>query len=175
MRNRYLCCVALVAFSLPLIAAGAEKPSASANDAALQRTRKQVQMLDDLYKTAVVLITQTYVKQETDVPAATAAMAIFDAMAKKNYHQARLIDLTGNPYDDKNVARDDFEKRAAKALASGKEKYVEEIETKDGVQYLRAATPVPVVMQQCTMCHPHYKDAKKDQAIGALTYRLKVE
>ena len=98
-----------------------------------------------------------------------------DAMEKKNWHQARLIDLTGMPYDEKNVAKDAFEKQAAKQLAAGKDAYVEQIETTGGVRYLRAATAVPVVMKECTMCHPHFKDAKPGQAIGAVTYRLKIE
>jgi hypothetical protein len=146
-----------------------------ADDAAVQRARKQVQMLDDLYKTAVVLMTETYVKQETDVSAATAALALFDAMKKKNWHEARLIDLTGNPYDDKNVAKDDFEKQAAKTLAAGKQAYVEQVETSNGTRYLRAATAIPVVLKKCAMCHPHYAEAKPGQAIGAITYKLKIE
>jgi hypothetical protein len=153
----------------------AQEPKAKKDDAALERTRKQVKMLDDLYKTAVVLITETYVKTENDVSAATAAMAIFQAMEKNKWHEIRLLDLTGNPYDDKNVAKDEFEKRATKILASNKEKYVDEVESKDGVQYLRAATAIPVVSKKCAMCHPHYADAKPDQAIGALSYKLKIE
>lgn len=162
-----LCCCSL--------SQAAEKAPASAEpDAALERTRKQVRMLDDLYKTAIVLVTQTYVESETDVSAATAAIGIFDAMKKKDWHDIRLLDATGNPYDDKNTAQDDFEKHAVKTIAGGKD-YVERVETKDGVRYLRAATAVPVVLQKCTMCHPHYSDAKKGQAIGALSYRLKIE
>ena len=38
------------------------------NDAAVKRTRRQVKMLDDLYKTAVVLITQHYVTEDSALP-----------------------------------------------------------------------------------------------------------
>jgi hypothetical protein len=144
-------------------------------DAALQRARKQVRMLDDLYKTAVVLITETYVKSESDVSAATAAQLIFEAMKKKEWHEAWLLDATGSPYDDKNVAQDDFDKQAIKTLAEKKQDYVERVESKDGVRYLRAATPIPVVSKKCIICHPHYADAKPGQIIGAISYRLKVE
>jgi len=170
-----IACMVTIALVTSWLLAGEGDSTSAPNDAALKRARKQVQMLDDLYKTSVVLITETYVKEETDIPAATAAIALFDAMAKKNWHEARLIDVTGSPYDEKNVAKDDFEKNAVKLLASGKQKYVEQVETVDGVQYLRAATPVPVVMKKCTMCHPHFQDAKPDQAIGAITYKLKIE
>jgi hypothetical protein len=159
---------------LPWLALTAQEKD-SKGDPAVERTRKQVKMLDDLYKTAVVLITENYVKSETDVAAGMAANALFDAMRKKNHHDVRLLDATGNPYDDANVARDDFEKHAIKVLKEGKETYVERVETTDGTRYLRAATAIPVVLEKCTMCHPHFKDAKPGQAIGALSYKLKIE
>jgi hypothetical protein len=28
------------------------------------------------------------------------------------------------------------------------------------------------VLKKCIMCHPHYEDAKKGAAVGALTYKL---
>ena len=37
--------------------------------AAVTRTRETVKMLDDVYKTAVVLITEHYVNDEDDLPA----------------------------------------------------------------------------------------------------------
>jgi len=141
---------------------------------ALDRTRKTVRMLDDIYKTTVVLITDKYVNTTDDFPAGSAAIALFDAINKKNWHQVRLVDATGDPYDDENVAQDDFEKQAIKELKAGKG-YYEKLEKRDDGRYLRAATPVPVVMDKCIMCHDHYKDAKEGEPIGALLYTLKVE
>ena len=48
--------------------------------AALERTHEQVKMLDDLYKTAVVSITNSYVEGQSTVPAATVAMDVFAVM-----------------------------------------------------------------------------------------------
>jgi Na+/phosphate symporter len=45
------------------------KKKPAVRKAALKRTRKQVKMLDDLYKTAVVLITKHYVTEDSDLPA----------------------------------------------------------------------------------------------------------
>jgi hypothetical protein len=101
-------------------------------------------------------------------------MGLFDAMKKKGWHTVRLIDATGQPYDDKNVANDEFEKAAVKALAGGKD-YYEQVVTEDGKQRLRAATPVPVVMKKCTMCHENYKSVKSGVAIGVLTYDVPVK
>ena len=176
LRSNCLICCALVAVAASTWGASLwakDKPPAG-DDAAVARTRKQVKMLDDLYKTAVVLITETYVKDEKSVSAGMAAGLLFDAMRKKDHHDVRLLDATGNPYDDSNVAKDDFEKNAIKSILAGKD-YVEEVQSIDGVSYLRAATAVPVVLEKCKLCHPHYKDAKPGQAIGALSYKLKIE
>jgi hypothetical protein len=144
------------------------------SDTALERTRKQVRMLDDIYKTAVVLITDKYVQDEDDFPAGSAAIALFDAIQKKGWHEVRLIDASGTPYEPKNVARDDFEREAIKQLVGGKA-YYEQVEERNDGRYLRAATSVPVVMKKCTMCHEHYNQVKSDQPVGALSYTLRIE
>ena len=146
----------------------------SKEDPALERTRKTVKMLDDVYKTAVVLITDKYVESEDDFPAGGAAIALFEAVGKKGWHQVRLIDVTGEPYDDDNSPKDAFEKKAVSQLKSGKS-YYEQIITDDGKRFLRAATPIPVVMKKCVMCHPHYAEAKEGEPIGALSYRIVIE
>jgi uncharacterized protein YdcH (DUF465 family) len=143
-------------------------------DVAVQRARKQVLMLDDLYKTAVVLITDKYVQKETDLSAGSAAQALFDAMRKKGHHDVRLLDATGSPYDDDNVARDEFEKEAIRQLKAGQATF-ERVEQREGGRVLRMATPIPVVMDKCVMCHEAYKSAKKGEAIGALSYTMRVE
>ena len=151
-----------------------ENKQAGPSKAALERTRKTVRMLDDIYKSSIVLITDKYVNDENDYPAGSAFVALFKAMDKKGYHKVRLIDLTGEPYEAENVANDDFEKQGAKQLLAGKA-LVEQIIEKDGKPYLRTMTAVPVVMQKCVMCHPHYADAKKGTAIGAMSYTLPIE
>lgn len=150
---------------------GQDKPEA---DPAVERTRQQIKMLDDIYKTAVVAITDEYVDDVSDTPAIKIAMGLFDAMKKKGWHEVRLIDATGHPYDEKNVAKDDFEKAAVKALVGGKD-YYEQLVKVDGKQRLRAATAVPVVMKKCTMCHDNYKTVKDGVAIGLLTYDVPVK
>jgi hypothetical protein len=141
---------------------------------AIERTRKQVRMLDDLYKTAVVLITDKYVHRETDFSAGSAAVALFAAMKKNGWHEVRLVDATGQPFDEKNLPQGDFEQKALTALR-GSETYLDEVVEVDGQRYLHAATPVPVVSKKCIMCHPHYADEAEGKAIGFLSYKLKVE
>lgn len=138
--------------------------------AAVTRTREKVKELDDLYKTAVVGITATYVEKQADTPAATVAKALFEAMKKKGYHNTRLIDASGKPKSKKNVAETEFEKKAVEALKSGKT-YLEEIGMADGKPVLRAATPVPLVMKQCVLCH----GGKEGELVGALVYELPIK
>ena len=165
---------------LPLVIVGlvvaqsrsADKPKA--DPAAVERARKQVKMLDDLYKTAVVLITEHYVHKEDDVSAGSAARLLFKAMKDKGWHDARLIDATGQPYEEKNAPADEFEKSAIAKIKKG-ETFVDSVIEKDGKTYLRALTPVPVVMDKCVMCHAHYKNAAKGEAIGAVGYIVPVE
>lgn len=140
---------------------------------AVERTRDTVRMLDDIYKTTVVLITDKYVHDITDFPAGSAAVALFKSISEKGWHEVRLIDATGQPFDEKNVAWDEFEKTAVRNLKAG-DGYYERVVEQKGKPFLRAATPVPVVMDKCVMCHDHYKDAKKGEAIGAIVYKVPI-
>jgi hypothetical protein len=142
--------------------------------AAVERARKTVGMLDDVYKTTVVLITDRYVNSTKDYPAGRAAKKLFGEISKKGSHEVRLIDATGEPYDATNVAQDDFDQEGLKQLKAGKASYDQVIQ-RDGKPYLRAMTPIPVVMDKCIMCHDHYKQAKKGEPIGALTYLVPIE
>ncbi len=150
------------------------KKSAAPPKAAVERARKTVKMLDHIYKSAIVMITDKYVNDENDYPAGSAFVELFKSVDKKGWHQVRLIDLTGEPYESENVAADEFEKLGGKQLIAGKP-YVEKIIEKKGKPYLRVMTPVPVVMKKCVMCHPHYADVKKGTPIGAMTYVLPIE
>ena len=53
--------------------------------------------------------------------------------------------------------------------------YYEQLIQKGGKPYLRAITPVPVVMDNCILCHDNYKGLKKGEPVGALTYTVPVE
>jgi len=156
-------------WSAPSLAQGKK-----ADDPAVARARKQVQMLDDLYKTAIVLVTENYVKEDSDLAAGSAFQALFKAMKDKGYHEVRLLDATGEPYNEKNKPQDDFEKAAIKALKGGAATH-EEVVQRDGNRYLRVATPIPVVMKKCTMCHEVYNKAKPGEPIGALGYTIRIE
>jgi hypothetical protein len=159
-----------VAFGITML--GAQEKAAE--DPAVARTRKQVLMRDDLYKPAIVMLTENYVDESSDLAAGAAFQKLFEAMRKKGHHDVRLLDATGQPFNDKNLAKDEFEKAAIAALKAGKPTY-EQVVEQGGKRYLRKATPIPVVLQKCTICHPAYEKAKPGETIGSLSYTLPVE
>lgn len=134
------------------------------------RARKQVQVLDDLYKTAVVSITGRYVSEQDEQPAALVAKDVFGAMDKKGYHKARLVDASGNPQNAENRASTPFEKKAIEAIQGGKP-YIDQVAEVDGRKVLQAATIVPAVMPQCAKCH----GVKEGELLGAIVYELPIE
>ncbi len=155
-------------------AAPAKKAEVKDADPALSRTRKTVRMLDDIYKGAIVLITDKYVRDENDLPAGSAFKALFAAVKKKGWHEVRLVDATNDPIAPGNAPREGFEKAGIQQLLAGKD-YYEQVETQPGKRVLHAVTAIPVVMKKCILCHPHYADAKPGQAIGALSYTIDIE
>ena len=145
------------------------------DDAAVERSRKTVRMLDDVYKQTIVLITDKYVHDTDDFAAGSAAVLLFKNISKIGHQQVRLLDATGEPYEPENVAKDAFEKEGIRRIKAGAAFY-DEVVQKDGKFELRAMTPVPVVMEKCVMCHAHYADAKKKGApIGAISYSVPIE
>ena len=165
--------VVLLSSSLFGAACAAPPPPAAdpeaESEASVARTRDQVKMLDDLYKTAVVLITEHYVETKDSLSAASAAKALFGEMDKKGWHQVRLVGLTDALMNGDNAPNDDFEKAAAAKLLAN-EAFHEEVVTENGRRFLRYATPVPVVMPKCLMCHPSWEGNSGN--VGALSYKV---
>src|SRR5262249_40626690 len=110
-----------LAFSSPL--EGAED---APSDPALERARQQAKMLDELYKNAVVSITNKY----DGPPAIKVAKDIFAAMEKSGWHKAKLVDASGSPQNEANAPQTAFEKRAVEAIKGGKS-YFEEVTGND--------------------------------------------
>jgi hypothetical protein len=148
-----------------------EPPAAPAADPAVERAREQVKMLDDLYKNAIVSITKTYVAKQEDRPAIMIAKDVFAAMKKQGWHSARLVDATGEPLNDANAPRTDFEKDAFRRIRSGQPYYDRVVgEGKD--RRLLAATVVLVVMAKCAECH---ENRKVGEVLGFLRYEVPVK
>jgi hypothetical protein len=137
----------------------------------LEHARKTVRMLDDLYKTYIVLITEEYVDDPSVLPAATLSKRVFKSMNKKGWHNARLLDATGTPFNPENNPRDAFERDAINAMISGRT-YFEKIEKIEGKDHLRAVTSVHAVMKGCISCHP---SSKIGDLLGGIAYNIALE
>ncbi len=155
------------------VAANAANTTKDAKDPAVERARREVRMLDDIYKTAIVLVTEHYVKDDSSLAAGSAFKALFEAVGKKGWHEVRLVDATGHPYSDLNLPKAGFEKDAIKQLLEGKPA-VDKVVVEGDKKFLLAATAIPVVMEKCIMCHENYRDVAKGQAIGALSYKVPI-
>ena len=172
LARRTLLPILALGFAL-LLARGTETPAGDkkgSDKAGVERARETVKMLDDLYKTAVVSITNNYIEGQASVPAAMVAKDVFEAMHKKGYHNARLVDASGKPKNKANLAKTEFEKKAVEQMKAGKA-YYEEVARVDGKDVFRAATVVPAVLKQCATCH-----GKKEGALlGAIVYEIPIK
>ncbi len=184
MKRSQVVTASLIFFAGMVAIACSDEPSAAKkeqknstqrpDDAATERSRKLVRMLDVIYKQTIVLITDKYVHDENDFPAGSAAVQLFASISKSGSHQVRLIDATGEPIEPANVAKTAFEKEGVKRLKAGAA-YFDQVIEMDGQRRLNAITPVPVVSQKCVMCHAHYANVKQGEPIGAISYIVPIE
>ncbi len=123
--------VALFALILKQQAVAQDAANDQPTKAAVDRSRKTISMLDNIYKNTIVLITDKYVHDEDDFAAGSAAVLLFKNVSESGSHNVRLIDATGDPYDSENVAKDDFEREAIKQLKAGAKQH-EQVVTKKG-------------------------------------------
>jgi hypothetical protein len=137
----------------------------------LDHARKTVRMLDDLYKTYIVLITEEYVDDPSVLAAATLSKRVFKSMNKKGWHKVRLLDATGTPFNPENNPVDAFERDAINAMISGRT-YFEKIEKIEGKDHLRAVTSVHAVMKGCISCHP---SSRVGDLLGGIAYNIALE
>lgn len=143
----------------------------TAADPPLERAREQVKMLDDLYKTAVVSITERYVGKQDEQPAIMVAKDVFGAMRKQGWHSAKLLDATGDPMNESNAPQTDFEKAAVKEINAGKP-YFDRVVGEGKDRRLLAATVVPVVNKKCAICHNH---RKVGEVLGFIRYDVPIK
>lgn len=170
---------ALAAFVAPddeVSAKAADNSTAKSGpkDAAVERARREVQMIDTIYKTAIVLITEQYVNNDDDLPAGEAFVALFKTMTEKGFHEVKLIDATGEAYNDDNAPQEGFETTAVEKLVAGKSVF-DEVVTENGKRFLNSATAIPVVMKKCIMCHDNYEGVPAGRAIGAMRYKIPID
>jgi hypothetical protein len=98
------------------------------------------------------------------------AKDVFSAMQKRGWHSARLVDATGEPLNDANAPRTDFEKEAYGRIRSG-QPYFDRVVGEGKGRRLLAATVVPVVLPKCAECH---ENKKVGEVLGFLRYEVPI-
>jgi hypothetical protein len=146
----------------------AAEPARPQAELTAQQARREVRLLDDLYKTAIVYMNDVYVEDADSVAAGETARDLFAAMKAKGWHEARLVDATGKPLNAENAPAGEFEKTAIAKIKEG-ETYYDEVVERDGQKFLLAATVVPVVNDKCVLCHP---GNKVGGVLGAVSYKI---
>jgi hypothetical protein len=150
------------------LAARAADPAPVPPELSAEQARREVRLIDDLYKTAIVYMNDVYVEDAGSVAAGETARKLFAAMKAKGWHEARLVDATGAPLNEENAPQTDFE-RAAIAKIKGGSAYYDQVVDDGGKKFLLAATIVPVVNAKCVICHP---GNKVGGVLGAVSYKI---
>lgn len=135
-------------------------------DPAVERAREQIQMLDTLYKNAIVSVNNRF----DGPPAIKMALDVFAAMEKGKWHRAKLVDASGSPQNEANTPKTSFEKRAVKVIQAGKP-YYDEVSGTGKDRILSAATVVPAVTAKCAKCH----GATEGDLLGFVRYELPIK
>jgi len=143
-------------------AAGATKPA----PVSLEEGRRQVRMMDDIYKAAVVSTHKMYVQDPSTPAAVVWAKQVIKQLEGKGWPQARLFASHDRPLNPENTLVDDFERAATAAFKAGKVSFEQ---VRDGE--LRYATDIRIVDQKCLMCHVRNKEG---DLLGGVGYRIKV-
>ncbi len=149
-------------------AAGIDPQASSEKDRNLRSARRETKMLDTLYKTAIVSVTQTYVENDSSTAAITTFQPVLKAMKDGKWHEVRLVDGLGQPINPDNSPKDAFEKQAIKEMLAGKE-LIDAVEVIGGKEYLRTMTILPMALDKCVLCHDNYRGKK---IVGGVSYQV---
>ncbi len=172
----FICTIILNSFYLNLSAREMQhdfymKPEDIEIEKAVKRARQTVKMLDEMYKSFIILITDEYVKDNTMFSALTVSKKVFEKMGARGWYKARLLDATGTPHNPENTPKTKFERDAVESFIYGNSFY-EKVEKAGGEYYYNAATSLSIVTDGCTICHP---DNKRGDLLGGISYTIPLD
>lgn len=145
-------------------AAPQPKTNTPAERVSLAEARRQVRMMDEIYKTAVIAAHKMYV-QDPGTPAAVIwAKQVINQMKGKGWPDARIFATHDRPLNPENAPADGFERAATTAFKQGKASF----EQVTPGEY-RYATDIRIVDEKCIMCHVR---SKQGDLTGGVSYRV---
>lgn len=157
-------CFAVAGCVLRAVTAAPKPTAGPIERVSLPEGRRQVRMMDEVYKTAVVTTHQMYV-QDPGTPAAVIwAKQVINKLKGKGWPDARIFATHDRPLNPENAPVDPFERSAAAAFRSGKTSY-EQVTPGE----LRYATDLRLLDEKCVMCHVRNKPG---DLVGGVSYRV---
>ena len=125
----------------------AELKAIDENRVSVEVARDRAKLMHDIYDATLEVMHHRYFHGDRATVPARAMEDVFSYIQRKSKTEARWISVNLKPMSLDHEPETDFEKQAAKTLATGKSD-VEKIE--DG--YYRRATPIPLT-GGCLSCH----------------------
>lgn len=169
----------VVAAELSSSTAGSSEPTSAAGVAASDELRKEVglatardraRLMHKIYLSTLDVMHERYFHANRAVLPARALEDVFDALEGETRMQTRWISVNTPAMSVSHEPRDDFEKRAAKAIADGRADY----ENVVAGEYRRAAA-VPLG-DGCVSCHAGFSQAEPTSPrFAALVVRIPLE
>jgi len=135
----------------------------------LQEARGQSKLLHETFHVTLQVVHQQYFRQgeKVQIPSRTLD-TVFEELSRERDIEFRWISVNAEAMNINHEPRDAFEKKAAKAIATGKDSY-EQVEK--GV-YRRAGRIA--LLNQCLKCHlPNRTSTKTRSAALIINMRLK--
>lgn len=149
--------------------ARADEPAAepAAGKVSVDVARDRAEVLHDVFLSTLHVMHDHYFDEERAIVPARAMEDVFASMARHQQIKARWISVNTRPMSVNHEPKSDFEKLAAKELASGKES----LEQVDQGEYRRAA-PVPLE-SGCIACHTgFFSPGKKSPKFAGLVITI---
>jgi len=147
-------------------ASSAAPVAVDADVARVAAVREQAKLMHDIYASSLDVIHERYFRNDRSTVPARALEDVFRDIERQRNIQARWIGVNARTMSIPHEPKDEFEKKAAAALSSGKPDY-EAIE--DG--HLRRATPIPLGAG-CLTCHGTFGVESKTPRFAGLVLRI---
>lgn len=140
------------------------KPPAEARAAPLpsvEEARGRARLLYETIQSMLQVVHHEYYREDEKLPIpARTFQKVFRELADKQKVELRWLAVTGQAMNQDHAPRNDFEKQAASAIASGAEEY----ELVENAVYRRAG--VITLTAECLKCHVPNRTKLKNRAAG---------
>ncbi len=143
-----------------------DKPSAETKTASLpsvEEARGRARLLYETIQSMLQVVHHEYYREDEKLPIpARTFQKVFRELANNQKVELRWLAVTGQAMNQDHAPRNDFEKQAASAIASGAEEY----ELVENGVYRRAG--VITLTAECLKCHVPNRTNLKNRAAGLI-------